>query len=365
MHDIAEAWITSTKHDLSLDQQALLQPFTTIVEAMLIAAARSTATRRSYQTAIGLFLQYLDRQYGEQLPAELAQHWRPFAQSSVQGKRTLWLLRPPVVVLRLVDARVLDGFRAWRRQEGDHDSTATIRLYAVRTLLAVAYRDGILTPEQAQHLSIQVYRPRQRQTKQPVGRRLTASEVRALRESIDLTTSKGKRDLAILDAMLFLGLRREEVTELDLAEFRQDGGRWWVVLSGKGDKLRRLKVHDVFYRSLDDWLSTASLTLGSSGTVFRSFDRGDHITPNGIDASVIGRLVAHYGYKAGIAAAHGPNQLSAHDLRRTCARNAYDNGASLLLVQAMLGHEDPKTTAHYIGAFESDADTAVDYVRYA
>lgn len=364
MDDIAEAWITSTKHDHVLDQQALLQPFNTIVEATLISAARSTATRRSYQTTIGLFLQYLDHQYGEQLPSELTQQWRPFAEPFLEGKRTLWLLRPPVVVLRLVDARVLDGFRAWRRQQGDHDSTATIRLYAVRTLLAVAYRDGILTPEQAQRLNIQVYRPRQRQIKQPVGRRLTASEVRTLRDSIDVTTNKGKRDLAILDAMLFLGLRREEVTELDLAEFRQDGGRWWVVLQGKGDKPRRLKVHDVFYHSLNDWLSTADLILGSSGAVFRSFDRGDHMTQNSIDASVIGRLVAHYGYKAGIATAHGPNQLSAHDLRRTCARTAYENGASLLLVQAMLGHEDPKTTAHYIGAFESDEDTAVDYVRY-
>ena len=55
--------------------------------------------------------------------------------------------------------------------------------------------------------------------------------------------------------------------------------------------------------------------------------------------------------------------ISTADLRRTCARNAYENGASLL-VQAMLGHEDPKTTAQYIGAFESDDDTAMDYVRY-
>jgi hypothetical protein len=29
----------------------------------------------------------------------------------------------------------------------------------------------------------------------------------------------------------------------------------------------------------------------------------------------------------------------------------------------MLGHEDPKTTARYIGADETDDDTAVDYVR--
>jgi hypothetical protein len=37
---------------------------------------------------------------------------------------------------------------------------------------------------------------------------------------------------------------------------------------------------------------------------------------------------------------------------------------ALLLAQTMLGREDPKTTAQYIGAFESDDDRAVDYVRY-
>ena len=30
----------------------------------------------------------------------------------------------------------------------------------------------------------------------------------------------------------------------------------------------------------------------------------------------------------------------------------------------MLGHADPSTTAQYIGAYERDEDTAVDYVRY-
>lgn len=133
---------------------------------------------------------------------------------------------------------------------------------------------------------------------------------------------------------------------------------------GKRAKVRRLKVHDVLFKSLAAWFEVAALTIGTSGPVFRSFDRCDHVTANSIDASLIGRLVAHYGAAAGLAPEHGKHQLDAHDLRRTCARNAYENGASLLLVQAMLGHDDPKTTAHYIGAFEDDNATAVDFVRY-
>jgi len=348
----------------AMPEAMLRQPLADLIQATLAAAARSGATQRSYQTAIGLFVQYLDQERGDWLPADLAQTWRPFAMATSEAQRTVWIFRPPAAVLRFVDARLLDGFRAWREQAGDSAQTATIRVYAARTLLSVAVRDGVLTTEQAQSMGLSAYRQRQKQPKQPVGRRLTPAEVRALRDAVDNGTLKGKRDLAILDMMLYVGLRREEVADLDLAAFRQDGGRWWLVLTGKGEKTRRLKIHDLLFQSLARWLDAAGLVMGSVGAVFRSFDRGDRVTTNKIDASNISRLVVAYGYAAGIAAAQGSNQLSPHDLRRTCARNAYENGASLLLVQAMLGHEDPKTTAQYIGAFESDDDTAVDYVRY-
>jgi integrase len=118
---------------------------------------------------------------------------------------------------------------------------------------------------------------------------------------VDTATLKGTCDLAILDLMLYLGLRREEVVQLTLADLRQDGGRWWLFVAGKGQKTR---------------------TPGSAAS------------------------------------------LTPHDLRRTAARTAYDNRATLIQVQEMLGHADPKTTALYIGADANDADTAVDHVCY-
>lgn len=347
-------------------EMALRRPIAKVVEATLRAAARDNAnTARAYQTAIGLFLQYLDAERGELLPSELIEEWRPFAEAQKAGRRTVWQFRPPAAILRLVDPALLDGFSAWRAVQGDGMNSAATRLYAVRTFLGVAYRDNILTAEQASALRIQPYHARQKRDHKPVGRRLTAGEVRALRESVDNSTSKGKRDLAILDCMLFLGLRREEVVRLTPANLQQDGGRWWLTLSGKGDKTRRLKIHDTLYRSLSDWCDVAELEWhNAEEQLFFSVRRGDHISRKPINASVVGRLVTWYGYKAGLAPLEGTTQLSAHDLRRTCARNAFDNSGNLLLVQAMLGHSDPKTTARYIGAFEDDDNTAVDYVRY-
>jgi integrase len=346
-------------------EAALRRPLAELVAATLDAAGSSEHTRRAYQTAIGLFLEYLDHARGELLPPALAAQWRPLAAASQEGRKTVWTIRGAAAVLRLVDAGLLDSFRAARVAAGDETETASLRVNAVRTFLRVALRDGALTQEQAAALGLKPYRARLRRDRQPEGRRLTKEEARALRAAVLTATAKGKRDLAILDVMLFAGLRRDEVAALDLASFRQDGGRWWIVFSGKGQKTRRVKVADPLYRSLTAWLEAAGLVLGlGAGPLFRSVNRGDGVSARPVNAAVIGRLVAEYGAAAGLAPLAGQNRLSAHDLRRTCARIAYDNGAPLLLVQAMLGHSDPSTTARYIGAYTDDAQTAVDFVRY-
>ena len=192
--------------------------------------------------------------------------------------------------------------------------------------------------------------------------------MRKLRATVDLTArndTKATRDKAIIDLMLYAGLRRSEVAALTPGNFKQDGGRWWIVLTGKGDKPRRLKSHDTLYKSLKAWLAITGQALGDSDDpLFTNLTKGGNTTGKALNAGVIGRIVAEYGAAAGLAPRLGTNRLSPHDLRRTCARNAYDNGANLMQVQGMLGHSDPKTTACYIGAYERDDDTAVDYVRY-
>jgi integrase len=349
---------------------ALQRPIADLIEAALLAAGHSDHTRRSYRTGISLFLQFLDAARGDLLPPAAAA-WRPFAQATTgpQGK-TIWTYHAPAGVLRLVDAALLDAFRAARAAAGDSPNAASQRIAAVRTFLAVAFRDRILTTEQAQSLGLAAYRQRQKQDRQPVGRRLSVAEVRRLRASVATATLKGTRDLAILDLMLYLGLRREEVVQLTLADLRQDGGRWWLFVAGKGQKTRRLKVHDDLYRSLWAWFAQVGIHAGGSGPIFGSVHRGDGIRPEPdgslrpLTAEVVSQLVAASGQLAGLVTPGSAASLTPHDLRRTAARTAYDNRATLIQVQEMLGHADPKTTALYIGADANDADTAVDHVRY-
>ncbi len=360
-------WLNGVGELSSVSPEVALQrPLAELVSAYLTASAESEKSARAYQTAVGLFLEYL----GERLSTHLPMDWRPLARAGKDGRKTVWEFRGLAGVLRTVYAGVLDDFTSWRAAKGDSRKTLALRRSAVRTFLEIAFRDGVLTQEQAVNMGLKAYRRRQRRDEKPVGRRLKPDEVRKLRATIQLqarSDRKVKRDLALIDLMLFAGLRVEEVSKLELQDFRQDGGRWWIVLEGKGKKTRRIKLHDTLFKSLLAWLDALDPDIAfgqGSGALFYNLNKGGKTTGRALNSSVLGRLVAEYGAAAGLAPQLGENRLSPHDLRRTCARNAYDNGANLLLVQALLGHADPKTTTQYIGAYEQDDDTAVDYVRY-
>jgi len=329
------------------------------VAATMQAAARSVHSERAYRHGIGLFLQYLDGALTDgNRPLELA-------TTHKEGRATQWAFGGKVGVLRMVEPGHLDGFRAWREAQGDSPNTASLRLAAARTFLSVALRDGILTPDQGARMGLRPYKARQKRDRKETGRRLTQAEVRDLRATFDTTTNKGKRDRAILDLAFFAGLRCEEIASLDVSNLQQDRGRWWLVFEGKGSKTRKVKVHDMLWESLDAWLRATDRTVGSGeGAVFVGVNKGDRVGDKAISTATVNRLVAEYGHKAGLSPLHGKNRLGPHDLRRTCARNAYDNGAPLPQIQRMLGHADITTTMRYIGTDTGNGGGAVDFVRY-
>ena len=148
---------------------ALNIPLAELVQTVLTAAGgESEHTARAYQTAIGLFLQFLGERQARRLPAD----WLPLASTIQEGRKTIWVFRGMAGILRLVSAGVLDDFRAWRAGEGDGRATQALRR-TVNTFLSVAYRDGVLTQEQAVNLGLRTYHKRERKNEQPVGRRLS------------------------------------------------------------------------------------------------------------------------------------------------------------------------------------------------
>jgi integrase len=340
-------------------QQAQTLPLGEYLLQALAAIGGSENTKRSYKRGWGDFLSFLS-DWWNITPALAAETKEPRDDGKLM--RTVWAYAGDTRIFAMIEPSLRDAFDQALQAAGLESNSRSQRINAVNALLSIAYRDGYITDDQARRLSVKAYKRRQKRDVKPVGRRLSREEVRALRATIDLTARndyKKARDLAIIDLMLFAGLRREEVASLSGSSFYQDGGRWWVLINGKGDATRRVKVHDQLFRTLETWVQLAGLRLGNGNEpLFENVNRGGNPTGLRLNASVIGRLVLEYGDLAGLPG------IAPHDLRRTCARNAYDNGATVYQVQTMLGHSSPETTIRYIGSLEDDTNTAVDRIKY-
>jgi integrase len=336
-----------------------------ITVALAACGSESENTRRAYTRAWGDFLAYLSDVIG--VTPALAREEKNLRPDGKMTK-TDWVYAGDTGIFDIISPSLRDGFVQALVDKGYTRATRNQRKNAVNTLLAIAYRDGFINDDLARRLDVRPFKKREKNDEKPVGRRLSPPEVRKLRAVVELqakTDLKAIRDLAILDVMLYAGLRRSEVANLSPGNLKQDGGRWWLHLTGKGDKTRRVKVHDTLFKSIETWARAAGVTIGQGDEpLFYNLAKGGKLTANRLNSSVIGRLVAEYGWRAGLAPASGGNRLSPHDIRRTAARNAFDNGANLEQVRLMLGHSDPKTTSRYIGAGEQDDNTAVDFVRY-
>ena len=192
---------------------------------------------------------------------------------------------------------------------------------------------------------------------------LDAAQVQKLRASCEIASPKGKRDIAILDAMLFQGLRLKEVAELRLENFSNLKDQLRLKLK---DRSESIEIHEKFHHSLNSWLSQRDISqMNADGPVFVPISKSYWNTQKPLSGQTISRLVAKYGNLAGLTPLRGPERLKPGDLRRTCARTAYDHGAKLVSIKAFLGFNHLETAARYIGVMNGiDADLVRDYIRY-
>lgn len=337
------------------------RPVADCVSGTLTAAATSAHTRRSYTTGIGLFLEWFGETYGHVIPAQ----WLPLASQAQEGRRRQWQFsQAPAVVFTLISAAAVDAYMDTRISAGEAPGTLDARQAAVKTLCAVMLRDNVLTPAQGQQLGIRPYQARRRRQKTVTGRRLSAAEVGHLRQAIDASSPKGKRDLAILDVALYAGCRRSEIAELTPADLIMDQGRPHLHVMGKNRKERRIPLHPTLQASLTQWTQAAGIEAQAPGPLFPTVDRWGNVSARPIDPNVVERIVAESAAAANLAPLTGPAKLAPHDARRTFARNLHSAGVGLTEIQYLLGHADPGTTARYIGVTGSESAAAIDRLSY-
>jgi integrase len=221
-------------------------------------------------------------------------------------------------------------------------ATINVRLAAIRRLAYEAADNGLLSPELVAGIR------RVRGVKQlgfRLGNWLSVQESAELLNKTPIEGLRGKRDSAIVALLLGCGLRRSELSNLEVDQIQKRDQHWVIVdLVGKGGHIRTVPVPFWVKDCIDAWLSEAKLTRGK---LFRPIRKNGDIWGRGVTQNVIWYTVKRWATRAGIS------KLAPHDLRRSCARMCHSAGGELEQIQFLLGHSSVQTTERYIGCKQS------------
>jgi len=172
------------------------------------------------------------------------------------------------------------------------------------------------------------------------------AEAKAGKGNVTPAVVNARRDEAVLNLLLYTGLRVSEAAALHVADvvLNERSGKV-IVRSGKGRKYREVPLHKEVRNVLMAYLEVRPQERGES--LFLG-QRGP-LGPRGIQM----RLTA-LGEAAGV-------EVTPHTLRHTFAtRLLREAGADLVTVAALMGHSSVATTAIYTQPNEADLVEAVE-----
>ena len=167
---------------------------------------------------------------------------------------------------------------------------------------------------------------------------LSVEEIDALIAGIDLSTSEGHRNRAIIETLYGCGLRVSELVNLHLSDLFFEEG--FIRVLGKGDKQRLVPISEYTQKQINNYIQHQRKEVPQvkefTDIVFLN-RRGKQLT-----RAMIFTIIKQAAAAIGLTKA-----ISPHTFRHSFATHLLENGANLRAIQLMLGHESITTTEIY------------------
>lgn len=167
---------------------------------------------------------------------------------------------------------------------------------------------------------------------------LTKDEIDAMIAAIPQEKDESLRNEAIVEMLYGSGLRVSELTDARISRLNTEEG--FLIVEGKGSKQRVVPVSP---RAIE--LITRYLPLRSSLDVKK--DSSDILFLNKRGRR-LSRIMIFYIVRDLAASAGIMKKVSPHTLRHSFATHLLEGGASLRVIQELLGHESLATTEIYV-----------------
>ena len=221
----------------------------------------------------------------------------------------------------------LRRFLAELKQNGSAKRTVVRKLGAIRSFFRFLVKENIIASNPANSL----FTPK---LDKVLPKFLDITQTANLINAVNIDSSLGLRDKAVLEVLYSTGARVSELVGLNIDRVDLIAGA--IKVRGKGKKERLAMLGKEASYSLRRYLDSRGAIIKDKNAVFLN-KNGTRLT----DRSVR-RIVNKYVKKCSIE-----QKISPHSIRHSFATHLLDNGADLRSVQELLGHKNLSTTQIY------------------
>lgn len=142
----------------------------------------------------------------------------------------------------------------------------------------------------------------------------------------------GQRNRLIIYLIYFIGLRASEITVINIYDINSG----FIKINGKGNKQRVVPIPSPLQLTIDNYLEYRE-TLNCNNNFLILTSKGKQTT-----RVLIGKIVKNI-----LSFSTNLKKCSPHVLRHTFATSLINNGASILAIKEILGHQSIETTQIY------------------
>jgi site-specific recombinase XerD len=276
----------------------------------------STHTLKSYETAISLYLTFLEE------------------MKSVTGAILCW---------EHFSHQWIEDWIEWLKTErGCKPASCNVRLGSIRSFLKyVGEHDPGLLHVYQDSTTIKKCKIPSRKVEG-----LTKEAVKVLLEVPDLDTSTGRRDLALMVLLYSTAARISEILSLKIKDIHLDAKKPYITVIGKRDKIRTAYLLPKAASHVRQYiLEFHGGSLNSDAYLFYSRCGGFYsmLTPPAID-----KRLKKYASQAHEICPDVPIGLHPHQFRHAKASHWLEDGINIVQISFLLGHAQLQTTMIYL-----------------
>ena len=243
---------------------------------------------------------------------------------------------------------LVEEYAAYLQHEGKSPNTINQRLAAIRWYarkiadLAFDYSGdsemaGFYAKQSARIVTVQDVKGERPER----GRHIEQGELAALMDACTSDkSSAGIRDAAIVALARSTGLRRDEISRIQLADLiNSTADSLDIAIVGKGGKVRTVYINDGALAAILDWLDVRG---DIDGALFVNVNKGGRISGGKLSGEALRKILEKRSVQAELS-----RPVTWHDFRRSFAGNLWGAGIDGVIIQKLMGHSSQNQTAKY------------------